>query len=365
LNMFLLPYGGLSRRSFLKFSVTAASMMGLPYVSGVKMAEAAELKKRPPVIWLHFQECTGCSESILRSTHPDVVSLLFEMISLEYHETLMPASGIQAEETLHQALEKYKGEYLLVIEGSIPSDDTGFCRIGGKEAYKLLTEASKYASGIISIGSCSSFGGIPAVMPELTNAKSVEEIIKDKPIVNIPGCPPNPYNFLSTILYLLSFDKLPKLDDKKRPLFAYGRVIHEHCERRPHFDSGRFAEEYNDEGHTLGYCLYKLGCKGPATFANCSVQRFNDVGVWPVSIGHPCIGCTEKDILFKREISDHIRIHNQTPPNFYPSVAPKKKDKPVDLRAVAAVSGLAGVALGAGAVMIKRLPDGGDDNEEK
>ncbi|MEE4137508.1 MAG: hydrogenase small subunit, partial [Desulforhopalus sp.] len=121
----------------------------------------------------------------------------------------------------------------------------------------------------------------------------VMDLVSGKPIVTISGCPPNPISFLGTILHYLTFNRLPELDSLNRPLFAYGRRIHDHCERRAHFDEGRFVEQFGDEFHRLGYCLYKVGCKGPETFANCPVARFNGVEVWPVSVGHGCIGCTE------------------------------------------------------------------------
>lgn len=300
--------GGVSRRDFMKTCVAATAIMGLPYSMHAKVAEAAQKGGRPAVIWLHFQECTGCSESLLRSSHPDVSELILDMISLDYHETLMVGSGHQAEQSLHDSMKANHGTYILVVEGGIPTKDNGiYCKVGGKTAVDSLTTAAEGAAAIITIGTCASYGGIQSAPPNPTGAVGVRDLIKNKPIVNIPGCPPNPYNFLSTVLYYLTFNKLPELDALGRPKFAYGRKIDEHCERRPHFDAGRFATAYGDKTHAEGYCLYKLGCKGPATFANCSVTRFNDVGVWPVSVGHPCIGCTEPDILFKKPIAEKLQ----------------------------------------------------------
>ena len=144
---------------------------------------------------------------------------------------------------------------------------------------------------------------MPSTGPNPTGASSVSEVL-GKPVVTIPGCPPNPYNFLATAVHFLTFGKLPDVDQLGRPKFAYGRIIHEHCERRAHFDAGRFAHEFGDEGHRKGYCLYKLGCKGPETYANCSTIGFGDAGEnnWPVGCGHPCIGCTEKGVGFTKPI---------------------------------------------------------------
>ncbi len=349
---------GVSRREFVKACMTAAAMMGLPFEMVGQVVAAAKANNNPPVIWLHFQECTGCSESLLRSSHPTISSLILDMISLDYHETLMAGSGSQAEQSLHDSLTANKGKYILVVEGAIPTADNGiYCKVGGKTALASLHHAAEGAAAIICIGTCAGYGGIQSVGPNPTGAVGVRDIVKDKPIINIPGCPPNPYNFFSTVLYYLTFKRLPELDDLGRPKFGYGRKIHEHCERRPHFDAGRFAQTYGDDSHAQGYCLYKLGCKGPATYANCSVQRFNDVGVWPVSIGHPCIGCTEPDILFKLPIEDKVQIHEPTPFDGYAPVKVKEKGKGPDALTTGLVGLAAGAAIGAGAMIAKKLPD--------
>ena len=84
---------------------------------------------------------------------------------------------------------------------------------------------------------------------------------------------------------------MPALDQYNRPLFAYGDIIHDQCERRAHYDAGRFVEEWGDEGHRKGYCLYKMGCKGPEATYNCPTVRWNDGTSWPVKAGHGCIAC--------------------------------------------------------------------------
>jgi hydrogenase small subunit len=331
--------------------------MGLPSQLCSRVAAAAQSAERPPVIWLHFQECTGCSESLLRSDHPSLSSLILDVISLEYHETLMAGSGLQAEHSLREAMTANKGKYLLVVEGAIPTAENGiFCKVGGQTAMDSLRSASAGAAGIICIGTCSSFGGVQSAPPNPTGAVGVRDLVKDKPIVNVPGCPPSPYNFLSTILYYLTFKRWPELDALSRPKFAYGRRIHEHCERRPHFDAGRFAQAYGDAGHAQGYCLYKLGCKGPATYANCSVQHFNDVGVWPVSIGHPCIGCTQPEIAFRLPIIEKVPIHDPTPFESYAPVDHGQKGKGPDPLTTGIVGLAAGAAIGAGIMFAKRLP---------
>lgn len=285
---------GISRRGFLKGCSVAAAALGLSETMIPKLLEAAQSAQRPTVIWLHFQECTGCTESLLRGAHPDIGRLIFDIISLDYHETVMAPSGHLAEKSLQDSVLKNKGKFILVVEGAIPTKNNGqFCKIGGRTAMEILADIGPQAAAVIAIGSCASFGGIQAADPNPTGAMGVEKLLSGVPIINLPGCPPNPVTFLGTILHYLTFKRLPKCDDFERPLFAYGRRIHDHCERRAHFDEGRFVEEFGDEGHRNGYCLYKVGCKGPSTYSNCPAARFNDVGVWPVSVGHGCVGCTE------------------------------------------------------------------------
>ncbi len=362
------PISGLSRRDFLKFCTAMAAAMGLPLGMGEQIAEAVAAQKRPPVLWLSAQECTGCTESLLRTNHPTLEKLILELISLEYHETLLAGAGKQAEEWREKSMNENKGKYILVVDGSIPVKDNGiYCKIGGKTAMSLLEEMGSQAAAVIAIGSCSSWGGIPSADPNPTGATSAHEVLKNKgiktPVVNIPGCPPNPYNFLSTVLYFLTFKKLPELDEQARPKFAYGRIIHENCERRPHFDAGRFAVQFGDEGHRKGYCLYKLGCKGPETFANCPIQLFNDIGAgaWPVGTGHPCFGCTEKGVGFTLPLHSPARPKYITPPSTFPTVD-AKRGHGATIAAVGIAAGIAGAALGAGFATSKKL---GKEDEEQ
>lgn len=339
-----------SRRDFLKVCTAAAVYMGLPASLGETIAEAATAPKRPPVIWLSAQECTGCVETLLRATHPTLEHLIFDLISLEYSETLNVGAGQQAEEFRAASIAENKGKFILVVDGSIPVKDGGiYCKIGGRTVLEILKETAPQAAAVIAIGSCASWGGLPSAEPNPTGATPVHEILKGTGIavVNIPGCPPNPYNFLSTVLHYLTFKKLPALDDKMRPKFAYSRLIHENCERRPHFDAGRFAEQFGDEGHRQGYCLYKLGCKGPETFNNCPTQLFGDVGVWPVGIGHPCFGCSEEGVGFTAPLHSPARPLYVTPPAQFVATPPAP-GKGASTLAAATV----GAALGAGAVAV-------------
>ncbi len=348
---------GMSRREFTQFCVGVAATMGLPQAMGLRMAEAATTQARPSVIWLHGQECTGCTETLLRAQHPTLETLILDLISLEYHETLNAGAGHQAEAHKKKIMEENKGKYILVTEGGTPTKDGGiYCQVGGRPHMEHVREAAEGAAAIIAIGSCAAWGGIQSAAPNPTGAESTQDIVPDKLVINIPGCPPSPYNFLSTVLHLLTFKKPPDLDDKNRPKFAYGRLIHENCERRPHFDAGRFAREFGDLGHRLGWCLYKIGCKGPETYANCPAIGFGDVGFgsWPVGTGHPCFGCTEKETAFEKPIHALAQVKTHTPPNAFPNVS-GPKGWPADPVAVAVLAGIGGVLVGAGAVAASRM----------
>jgi hydrogenase small subunit len=344
---------GVSRRDFVKVCSAAAAAVGLPAWAGEKMAEDVAKGRKPSVVWLHFQECTGCTESLLRASHPDVATLILDLVSLDYHETLFAAAGRQIEAALDAAVKR--GGYVLVVEGAIPEKDGGiYCQIGGKRAVDTLREVAEKAAAIVAIGSCASWGGVASAAPNPTGATGVPMILKGKTVVTLPGCPANPYNLLGTVLQLASFGTLPKLDERGRPLFAYARVIHEDCPRRPHFDAGRFAQAYGDEGHRAGHCLYKLGCKGPQTHASCSLLPFCEIpGAWPIGIGHPCVGCTEQGIAFAVPIHENLPIEKPTAPIAYPGT----REEQGHVGAIAAgAAGLAvGVIAGVGAVASRKL----------
>jgi len=357
LEFHLDPATGISRRGFLKLCSSVAVTIGLTPAAGAQIAAAVMNPKRPPVIWLSAQECTGCTESLLRAHHPTLENLILDMISLDYHETLSVAAGHQAEEARRASMEANHGGYLLVVDGSIPTKDGGiYCKVANRTIQEHVEEAAAGAAAIVAIGSCASWGGIPSSGINPTGAVGVSTILPGKTVINIPGCPPNPYNFLSTVLQFVTFGTLPALDEKGRPMFAYGRLIHENCERRPHFDAGRFALEFGDEGHRQGWCLYKLGCKGPETYANCPAILFGDVGSgsWPVGTGHPCFGCTEEGVGFTKAIHELAEVESVTPPLAFASVDQPKGEGITPL--TAGIVGLAaGAAAGAGAILTSRL----------
>ncbi len=284
---------GVNRREFIKYATLVTSVLGLAPSMIPRVAEAMTAKQRPTVIWLHFAECTGCSEAFLRTTYPWVDEVVLDILNVAYHETIMAPAGHAAEKSLHDAMEKYKGKYICVVEGAIPTADGGvYGKVGGKTMLELAKEVTSKALATICIGNCASFGGVQAAEPNPTKAKGVGDALGIKTL-NVSGCPPNVVNFVATVVHFLLLGKLPALDDNGRPLFAYGKTIHDQCPRRAHYENNEFVKKFGDEGAKKGWCLYEMGCKGPDTHNNCPIIMFNDGTNWPVGAGHPCIGCSE------------------------------------------------------------------------
>jgi len=284
---------GVSRRGFLKFCATTASLMALPPSMVPVVAAALESAKRPSVIWLSFQECTGCAESLTRSHSPTVEGLIFDSISLDYQHTLQAASGTAAEEAREEAMKANWGKYILVVDGSIPLGNPGFSTIAGISNVDMLKSTAEGAAAIVAVGTCATFGGIPKANPNPTGAVSVSDIIKDKPIINVSGCPPIPVVITGVLTHFLTFGTIPELDELNRPKVFYGNNIHDRCYRRPFYERGEFAETFDDEGAKKGWCLFKLGCKGPVTYNACATTKWNQGTSFPIESGHGCLGCSE------------------------------------------------------------------------
>jgi [NiFe] hydrogenase small subunit len=269
-----------SRRDFLKFCSAVAAAIGLAPSLGSRVAAALASAARPPILWLHFSECTGCTESVLRTVTPYFDDLIFDTVSLDYHETLMAGAGSAVHEALSAAANKYRGQFFCVVEGAIPTAQNGiFGMINGKTMVSIAQEICPKAKAILAIGNCSSFGGLPAAKPNPTGAKGVKAVFPSDsgfpPIINISGCPPNPVSFVGVIANYLLKGTLPDLDKYLRPLFAYETTVHSQC---PLIHTSR--------------CLEQNGCKGPITSNNCPTVKFNGTN-FPMNAGHVCIGCSE------------------------------------------------------------------------
>ncbi len=291
---------GVSRRALLKYAAYLASVMALPPMAAKTMAEALARTRRQSVIWLSFQECTGCTESLTRSFAPTLEDMIFNLISLDYHETLQAVSGAAAEEARLKAMQENQGKYIVIVDGSVSTKDGGvYSTSAGKANLQVLKETAEHALALISVGTCAAFGGIPRAKPDPTGAVPVSDIITDKPVINSSGCPPIAEAMAGTIAYLLTFNKLPDLDHLNRPKAFFGDSIHDRCYRRPYYDQGLFAKTFDDEGARKGWCLYEVGCKGPVTYNACATLKWNGGVSFPIQSGHGCLGCSEPNFWDK------------------------------------------------------------------
>jgi len=265
-------------------AMVTATMQLHPEFEGL-VKEGIKTLNKVPIIWLELADCSGNSEAFIKSSHPGIEDLIFDYISLDYHELLMSASGEQSETALENIITHQKGEYVLIVEGAIPMGMEGkFLRIGpkGETGLALLQKCAKDAALILSVGSCAFDGGVVAAAPNPTGAVGVSEALGRDDIINLPGCPVNPMNIVGTLLSYLMFSELPSLDQFNRPLWAYAGRIHDNCERRGHYELGEFVKEWGDEGAKKGWCLFEMGCKGPYANANCPTLKFNQGTSWPV-----------------------------------------------------------------------------------
>ncbi len=298
---------GYSRRDFMKFATAITAFMGYESTMVSQVVKALETKRRIPVIWEHFQECTGCSESFIRSDHPLLADLILDNISLDYTDTLMAAAGHNAEEAKQESMKENYGKYILVVEGAIPTKDDGvYCTIAGRTAVDILKESAAGAAAILTFGSCSAWGGVQAAYPNPTGSVPVDAIIKNKPIVRIPGCPPIAEVMTGVVVHYATFGVLPELDSLGRPKQFYGKRVHDSCYRRPNFDAGLYAESYDSEEAKKGYCLYKLGCRGPVTYNACGTMEWNNGVSFPIKSGYPCIGCSEDNFWDNGPFSERL-----------------------------------------------------------
>ena len=275
-----------------------AAVVAFPSVilQGCKRAleRAAE---RTPVIWLQAQSCSGCSVSLLNAISPDIVPVITEHISLNFHQTIMGGTGDVAIEVLKEAVEKHRKDFILIVEGSIPTKADEYCTIGdvnGKRvaAREWIEKLGANAKAIVAVGSCASFGGIPAAEPRdgsgnPTGAVSLASILKGKTVLNVPGCPPHPDWMVGTLLHVL-LKGIPPLDEYNRPLLYYGKTVHEQCERLNDYKRGKFAKHWGDEG-----CLYNLGCLGMDSCCDIPERKWLGGVNSCTQCGAGCIGCTE------------------------------------------------------------------------
>ena len=283
-------FSGLSRRDFLKFCAGTAAALGLSDVFTAEMvAEALEsAAKKPPLIWLEGQDCAGCTISLISVENPTPASLILDKLSIRYHETIMAASGHMAEKARENTIKE--GGYVLVVEGSIPSADDRFCMVGGNPFREIVKETAEKAAAIIGVGACAAFGGIPRGTP--SKGVPLSKVLPGKTIINLPTCPVHMDHLVGTVVYFLVTHKAPPLDKLGRPLMYFGMLVHDNCRRRGHFDEDEFLTDWNDPKQR-DWCLLGKGCKGPETYSDCPIRRWNSGINFCIDAGAPCQGCSE------------------------------------------------------------------------
>jgi len=295
----LLAARGVSRRDFLKFCGSIAAMIGLSeaYVPQIAAAVVSGTKLKP-TLWLNGGGCSGCTESVAQSDYPDVATIVLDILSINYSETIMMAQGEDAEKSITDTIRA--GDYLVIYEGTVMTGEDGnVLRIAGRTGLEVLEEAAESAAAVLAVGSCAVDGGWVAGRPNTAGGTGVMKYLSDvgieTPVINLPTCPVNPEWVVAVVVDYLMLERLPELDDFARPVGIYGQTIHDNCPRRGHFENGEFVNEFGTEEEAMGYCLYKVGCKGPQTFTNCPIVRWNSRSSWCVESGSPCIGCGTAD----------------------------------------------------------------------
>ncbi|MGI6091971.1 MAG: hydrogenase small subunit [Veillonellaceae bacterium] len=282
----------LTRRDFLRLCMSSTLTLSLAEKLFPLVIQAQEQRQvaRPPVIWLELGTCTGNSISLDNATNPNLLELFTKMLDLRYSVLFNSAQGDLAVKALMDTVNKESGKFWLIIEGSVMTADNGrfneiFMRNGAMiTGLAALQEFAPKAKHIIAVGDCACYGGPAAAHPNLGGAKGVWDVIKQQ-VINVPGCPANPDWMTGTFTHLL-FYGMPELDAYNRPKLFFGKTIHDLCHRRQQFEDGIFASFPGEDG-----CLYKVGCKGPVTHADCPTRQWNQYVNWPVKAGTPCIGC--------------------------------------------------------------------------
>ncbi|MGD8564183.1 MAG: hydrogenase small subunit [Desulfarculaceae bacterium] len=286
----------INRRQFLKMGASLAAAMGLEATSIPKIAEAlAELSSgQAPVLWLQGQSCSGCSVSLLNIENPSPAVVLTQYISLLFHSTISAATGQTAMDVVNKTIEL--GGYYLAVEGAMPAGMPEACVMGHKPVTELVAKAAKKAKAVICVGACAAYGGIPAAENNPTGSMSVADFLSKEgsstPLIRLPGCPCHPDWIVGTLVHVIKFG-LPKLDKDGRPEVFYGRFLHDQCPRFADYERENFAKTFSGDG-----CLFKLGCLGPVTKADCTTRFWNRGANTCIVAGAPCIGCAS-DIFAK------------------------------------------------------------------
>lgn len=282
----------IKRRDFLKWAATSAAVLGISPLELFRLEEALAAATSPPVIWLQGSSCTGCSIAALNVVQPTTIDdLLINKISMKYHPTLMAAGGDVAIAAMDQTAQANSGQFILVVEGGVPTASSGrYCIIGERSGVPITMLDAVNALGpkakqVLAVGTCAAFKGIPGAGTNVTGITSVKDVLSGKtakPVINLPGCPAPPETVFGVIVSLLSGQSL-SLDKLGRPVQYYGSKIHGLCPRR----GTSKAKILGDPG-----CLSNLGCVGPQTNDNCPNRKWNNGSNWCIGASQVCIGCS-------------------------------------------------------------------------
>lgn len=296
-----------TRRDFLRWAVAATAVTEFSETFLPKLSAALqEAVKEYPLIWMQTSACSGCSVSVINTIHPSIKNVILDQILpghqlyLDYHSTLMAATGKLSTDTALETARKNKGKYIYIVEGAIPTKEDGIYGTLGEEDGKPITmlewvrRVAPDAMAILAVGTCAAYGGVAAAAPNPSGCKGIGDVLKTlnltTPVVNIPGCPCHPDWFIGTVARVLLYG-LPKpkeVDEYGRLKIYYGKSVHSRCINRDFLDEGVFANKLGEVG-----CLLEVGCKGPFTMADCPVRQWNSGVNWCVSANAPCMGCTE------------------------------------------------------------------------
>ena len=290
----------MTRREFLKY----CGKISLLFTGSILFAEdfARAFMKigrgEVNILWLQGQSCSGDSVSLLYGDSPSVPELITNIINLRFHPVVSVAQGDLVMKIIKEELRNK--DYILCFEGAVPYKMLGACKVGEFYLTDLLKKVIGSALAVVAVGTCASYGGIPAANKE-TGAISLVEFMQqeglNKPYVRIPGCPTNSHRVTGTVAYIVAFEKLPKLDKDNRPKLYYPDIIHNNCQRFQYFAQDKYVTDYNQKRE----CLFKMGCHGPVTYADCPLRRYNRNTSWCIDANAPCIGCAHPKFPYSPE----------------------------------------------------------------
>ncbi len=289
------------RRQFIKMAAALSAAFGLGNLPAPVAAALKQIDPRsvPKLLYLQGLSCSGCSISLLQAQSPSPLALITKYSQLAFHADLSATSGTQAMNLIERYIGGEAGDYLLVLEGSIPEQMPKACQIGDKSLASLLEAAARTMTAAVAVGACACDGGIPSAEGNLTGAIGLPQFFAqrkiDKPVVQIRGCSVHPDWVWQTVIHLVKIG-MPELTETGSPKLFFSHTVHETCPRYHDFQQEIFAKQLGDRG-----CLFQLGCLGPQTKADCSTRWWNGGRTWCINVNAPCIGCASP--LFAKQKS--------------------------------------------------------------